>query len=125
MDWNFLSNKVNDNNFYIKNVQAVITVDSNPMITTRIMEVRTGAYYLIGKNTILSSTDILFVMVSNMPLAAFQTFLFIHSVVCAEVLKRNILIFAKVFLRIGQLSRKEELNLKTKNGTKVLKRFLV
>ena len=29
--------------------QAVITVDSNPMITTRVMEVRTGAYYLIGK----------------------------------------------------------------------------
>jgi hypothetical protein len=40
---------------YIKmfTVQAVITVDSNPMITTRIMEVRTGAYYLIGKGPIL------------------------------------------------------------------------
>jgi hypothetical protein len=69
------------------------------------MEVRTGAYYLIGKTPIpvLGSADILVVMVSNMPLAAFQTFLFIHSVVFAEMLKRNIFIFA---LRIGQLLRK-------------------
>ncbi len=48
-------------------------MDSNPMITTRIMEVRTGAYYLIGKTPIPSSTGILIVIVSNtgMPLAAF------------------------------------------------------
>jgi hypothetical protein len=58
---------------YIKmfTVQAVITVDSNPMITTRIMEVRTGAYYLIGKTTRIDSTDILIVMVSTILLAAF------------------------------------------------------
>ncbi len=87
----------------------MITVDSNPMITTRIMEVRTGAYYLIGKTPIPSSTDILIVMVpikytaSGILNDSLPTFRGLR-----EVLKRNIFIFAKLCLRIGKLSQKGE-----------------
>ena len=40
--------------------EAILTVDQNPMITTRLIEVRTGAYYLIGGG-LLSGRDVGFI----------------------------------------------------------------
>ena len=33
--------------------QAIISVDKTTMVTTRLMEVRTGAYYMIGRSNVV------------------------------------------------------------------------